>query len=418
MRVVIAGGGLIGLCSAHALLRAGHEVTIIEPDHLGAGAATGNAGELTPQQVAPLASPATARDITRGLFTRSHYLSIALPKLPVLARFGLGFLASSRPKPLSRGTAALAQFANEILPALHRMREAGVDTGGGGTGYLMTSSNQQILRTAHAGYTTRAAREWGEAPGEILTQGELRELEPAIHPNVQGGFVLPGEFWLDPPIFVQSLITQVLALGAAVVHGAAVKILPNAAGFTVVNAAGETTEISGDAAVLAAGAWSSGVLRRSRIRAASVASGKGYSFTVPVERLPQHLLHAMDLHCVAIPMSGRLRIVGMMEFDGKPRSFRKDRIATLTSFARELVDGADWENLTDEWMGPRPMTSDGLPLLGELPGRDKVFVATGHNMHGLSLGPVTGEIIAQLVNGNLPTLGKKPLDMRPFRVRR
>ena len=93
--VVIVGGGLIGLNAAFWLCKDGHRVTIIERDHLGAGAATGNAGELTPQQVAPLASSNTAKDIIKAVFTNSSYLSIDTLQLPRLAGFGIGFLRSA-----------------------------------------------------------------------------------------------------------------------------------------------------------------------------------------------------------------------------------------------------------------------------------------------------------------------------------
>src|SRR5699024_1034486 len=101
--VVIVGGGLIGLCTAHAVLRDGHTVTIVESDHIGAGAAVGNAGELTPQQVAPLASPNMAKDVVRGVFTPSHYLTIAFSKLPHLSIWGLEFILNSTKSRMARG---------------------------------------------------------------------------------------------------------------------------------------------------------------------------------------------------------------------------------------------------------------------------------------------------------------------------
>ncbi|GAA1794390.1 FAD-binding oxidoreductase [Leucobacter iarius] len=415
---VVVGGGLIGLCSAHALLRDGHRVTIVERDHLGAGAATGNAGELTPQQVAPLASPNTARDVVAGVLTRSSYLSIAIPRLPALAGFGLGFLRASGRKRAARGAEALAQFSRAILPSLHRLGADGVDLSGGGSGYLMTCADGDELIAAHEKYRARAARGWGVAPGPILRGEALRAQEPALAPGTEAGFLLPEEFSLDPVTFVASLAEHVIAAGAEVRLGLEARRLGDGAEVVCIDRDGAEIRVSGDRVVIAAGAWTTPILRRSGIRSAGIVSGKGYSYTVPVERMPATLVHSIDRHCVAIPMHDRLRIVGMMEFDGHPERLHRDRLEVLTRAARGLIAGADWEHRTDEWVGARPMTADGMPLLGIVPGRPETIVAAGHNMHGLSLGPVTGEVVADLVAGREPTADGAPLDLAPFTVRR
>ncbi|MBL3686390.1 FAD-binding oxidoreductase [Leucobacter zeae] len=416
--IVVIGGGLIGLSAAHALLRDGHRVTIVDRGRLGGGAATGNAGELTPQQVAPLASANTARDIVRGVFTRNSYLSIAPLRMPLLAGFGIGFLRASLHSRAARGAAALAQFSDGILPALRRMGDDGIDISGGGEGYLMTCSDEPGLRAAHDAYRSRAARGWGEAPGPILRDDRLRDAEPALHPSVTGGFMLPGEFSLDPVTFVASLVESLAARGARFLeHHAAIR-LGSGASVVCRDANGVEHLVRGDRLVVAAGAWTTPILRRSGVRSAAIVSGKGYSFTVPVDRMPAQLVHASDRHCVAIPMHGRLRIVGMMEFDGRPDRISTDRFEVLARAAAGLIGGADWGRRTDEWAGARPMTADGMPLLGGVAGRPELIVASGHNMHGLSLGPVTGEVVADLVAGRAPKSGGRELDLAPFAVRR
>ncbi|QIM19024.1 FAD-binding oxidoreductase [Leucobacter coleopterorum] len=416
--VVIVGGGLIGLSATYALLREGHRVTIIERDKLGSGAATGNAGELTPQQVAPLASPHTARDVTVGVFTRSSYLSIAPLKLPQLAGFGLGFLRASSQKRSAHGAAALAQFAHGIFPALDRMTADGIDTSGGSEGYLMTCSDEGELLAAHEKYRRRARKGWGEEPEPILRGSALRAAEPTVAPGIRAGFMLPAERSLDPVTFVASLIRHVTAAGAEVHTGMTALRLGKGASIVCENASGAEVSVSGDRVIVAAGAWTTPILKRSGVRSTSIVSGKGYSYTVPVERMPQTLVHSIDRHCVVIPMHDRLRVVGMMEFDGRPDRFNADQIDVLTRAASGLITGADWQHRTDEWVGARPMTADGMPLLGAIPNRPEVLVAAGHNMHGLSLGPVTGEVLADLVAGREPAVDGKPLNLRPFVIKR
>ncbi|PIJ55236.1 hypothetical protein BMH30_01345, partial [Leucobacter sp. OLES1] len=256
------------------------------------------------------------------------------------------------------------------------------------------------------------------APGPILRGGALREREPALAPGTEAGFLLPEEFSLDPVTFVASLAAHVIEAGAEVRSGLEARRLGDGAEIVCVDREGTETRVSGDRVVIAAGAWTTPILRRSGIRSASIVSGKGYSYTVPVARMPATLVHSIDRHCVAIPMHDRLRIVGMMEFDGHPERLHRDRLDVLTRAARGLIAGADWEHRTDEWVGARPMTADGMPLLGAVPDRPEVIVAAGHNMHGLSLGPVTGEVVADLVAGREPTADGAPLDLAPFRVRR
>lgn len=416
--VVIVGGGLIGLCTAHALLREGHRVTIIEREKLGSGAATGNAGELTPQQVAPLASPNIVKDVAVGVLTNSSYLSMSIPRLPQLAGFGLRFLRASTRERAAHGAASLAQFANGIFPALDRLTADGIDTFGGSVGYLMTCSDEEELLASHARYRDRAAKGWGEGPGAILRGDALRELEPALAPGIGAGYMLPAERSLDPVTFVASLAQHVEAAGATVLTGLSARSIGEGAVVLCENAARKRVSVAGDRVILTAGAWTSPILRRSGIRAYGVVSGKGYSYTVPVEQLPRTLVHSLDRHCVAIPMHGRLRIVGMMEFDQRPDRFNEARLDVLTRAARGLIAGADWQNRSDEWVGARPMTADGMPLLGAVDGRPEIIVAAGHNMHGLSLGPITGEVVADLVAGRPPTSDGTPLNLQPFAVQR
>lgn len=418
--VVIVGGGLIGLCTAHALLRDGHTVTIVESDHLGAGAATGNAGELTPQQVAPLASPNMAKDVIRGVFTPSHYLTIALTKLPNLAFWGLDFILASGKRRMAHGTAALAQFADGIFPSLDRLTEAGIDTSGQQSdGYIMTSSDEELLVNSHRAYQARAEKGWGTAPGPIMRGKELHAFEPALNDDITGGYLLPAERSLNPVTFVASLVDDLTKRGVEVKIGyTGDRLTRDGRGIIATDANGVERTFSGDKVVIAAGAYTSPILKKSGVKHKRVVSGKGYSFTVPIKRLPKYLIHSKDRNAVIIPMHDHLRVVGMMEFDERPKKFNKNRLDVLEKAARTVVRDADWDNKYDEWVGPRPMTADGLPLLGAVKGRPNTIVATGHNMHGLSLGPITGEVVADLVAGRTPTSDGKPLDLTPFAVKR
>jgi D-amino-acid dehydrogenase len=110
-------------------------------------------------------------------------------------------------------------------------------------------------------------------------------------------------------------------------------------------------------------------------------------------------VHLGDAHVVVTPLRKAVRLAGTMEFDRDHDRFDARRIAAIVTAARPYLVGANWDGVLDEWVGPRPMTPDGLPAIGPLPGQSRIYLASGHNMLGLMLGPVTGRLIADLVTG-------------------
>lgn len=127
--------------------------------------------------------------------------------------------------------------------------------------------------------------------------------------------------------------------------------------------------------------------------------GKGYSFSVAAHPMPRRLVHLGAAKAVLTPLGKRLRVAGTMEFDLDPDRFRQRRVDAIVAAARPYLPGADWERREEEWMGPRPMTPDGLPLIGPVPGQPGLLLATGHNMLGLMLAPATGRLVAELATG-------------------
>jgi D-amino-acid dehydrogenase len=138
-------------------------------------------------------------------------------------------------------------------------------------------------------------------------------------------------------------------------------------------------------------------------------AGKGYSFSVFPESMPRRALHLPDGHVAVTPMNDRLRIAGTMEFDGTFDRFEPRRVEAMVAAASPYLRGIDWNGRSDEWVGPRPMTPDGLPMIGHLEGQSRIFVATGHNMLGVTLAPATGRVIADLM-----LRAEVPFDLSPF----
>lgn len=239
--------------------------------------------------------------------------------------------------------------------------------------------------------------------GQALSAHEVREREPALGPDVVGGFLVAGERHVRPETLVAALAEH-LARDPDVtfVRTRATGLI--ARGGRVVAARTAEGDVVGDAFLLAAGAWS-GVLG-----GLPVQGGKGYSVTVeaPALRLRQPV-YLDEARVACSPFDGALRLAGTMELSGLDAGPDPRRVAAMTRASERYMPG--WRNgrRTTAWAGLRPVTPDGLPVIGRLPDYENAFVATGHAMLGVTLAPATAAAVAELMCG-----GDAQADLRPF----
>jgi len=139
-----------------------------------------------------------------------------------------------------------------------------------------------------------------------------------------------------------------------------------------------------------------------------VQAGRGYSFSVPVDRVPDGPVYLPAQRVACTPLGDRLRVAGMMEFRSPEARLDERRVQAIATAARPFLQGADLDAREDEWVGSRPCTSDGLPLIGATRS-PRVYAAGGHGMWGITLGPATGRLLAdQMVSG------RTPAELAPF----
>lgn len=411
--VLVAGAGLIGLCTAYSLARAGHRVTMIDKDEVGSGAARGNAGEITPIQVTPMPQPEQLTEIFKGLTTRRHYLNISVAATPLLSAFGAGFVYNTLPANVRKNTRNLDQLARGAFAAFDSYHADGISLGGGGYGFLNTHVSVDALRDFRDGQVARAEMLGQELPGQIMLDADLHDFEPALDKHVRAGFLAPTERYIDPGLFVDELHAKLVELGVEILEHTELIGIDNTQA-TLRGTAGETTR-GFDKAIVATGAWTSAAIDGlSETRKAFVTSGTGYSYHVKPDRLPGYLLASIDRKTIGVPMSGELRVVGLMDFSNHIEEFSPQRIEHLASQASAFIRGIGDKPRFHEWTGPRPMTPNGLPIISPLKAHPNVIVATGHNMHGLSLGPVTAEVVVSMVEGRPGVVAGAQVDMRPF----
>jgi D-amino-acid dehydrogenase len=402
----VAGAGLIGLCTAWFLQERGIGVTVLERTAVAAGASAGNAGWITPALVAPLPDPVILREGLRALAARSGAVYLPRRPDPGMIAFLARFARNCTPRRWEAGLAALALLSRTALSAYDDLAagqvRAPVLTAPVLAAYPSAARREPLL-TELAAITAAGG---AAADYEIIDGPAVQEAEPVLTGAARAAVRLHGQRYLDPGAFTAALAASVRERGGGIRIGAQVRSVRDDGRQVLVG--GPDGEDGYDAVVLAAGAWLGRLASRVGVRTA-IQPGRGYSFSVPVKRMPAGpvYLPAARLACTPLP-SGRLRVAGVMEFSPAGAGLDHGRLARIADSLPALLDGADPGARQDEWAGARPCTPDGLPVIGRTRS-PRVFVAGGHGMWGVTLGPVTGRLLAGLI-----ATGRPAPELRPF----
>ena len=414
--VVVVGGGIIGLCTAFALQRRGVAVTVLDAGPVEQAASHVNAGWVTPSLAAPVPSPGLIGTSLRWMLRSDSPLYIR-PRLdPAFLRWTLGFWRHCNARDFLAGTEAIAAFGARSLALYDAMREAGVRYEEHRDGILFAYRTSEALGHDYA--ALEPVRRVGFEISPIMSGHELRTLEPSLSEAVSGGYWLPQERSVRPDTLVRGLIAYLQDQGVEVRRDTSVSGIETVGGkgkaMAVIT---EGQRIPAETVVVAAGAWTPRLLKPLRVRV-PIEAGKGYSIDfAPAPDLPAPVSRPLYLHETRVavtPLDGMIRLAGTMELSGLNHDVREERVAAITRSARWAIRG--WPEQTPLsgpgvriWNGPRPMTPDGLPVIGRLPGYHNLIVASGHAMLGVTLAPATGEAVAELI-----TTGHAPDTITPF----
>ena len=414
--VAVVGAGLIGLFSAHYLVEQGHRVTLFDRDgQSGGGASRVNAGWVCPARSDPLPSWEVVGDGLRSLVSPGGgSFRLSPTALPRVVGYLTRFLRRSTTSSHARAWDELDTLSSQTAGLFDELASRGIIRDLQDEGFLMLHSSRQEAVASRAALVAVSSRGLSPAPGPLLGRGALLELEPGLGTAAQWGFLHRGDRWLDPSRLVDALTDSLVARGATLVTGAPVASVRQVGDRVELDTPAGTVDAAH--AVVAAGAWSEKLLRQLGVRG-FVTPGKGYSFTAYPEHPPTHTLRLGGTHVGVTPLGEAARVVGMMEIDGTFDLFNRNRIDYMKRKAAPYLSGIDWQACTDERVAPRPMTPDGKPLIGPVPGSERVVVATGHNMLGLSLAAATGTLVADLV-GRGPAAGSPAFDPSRFHQRR
>jgi D-amino-acid dehydrogenase len=402
---VVVGGGAIGASAAYALAQDGHEVVLLERGAVGRGASAGTACLLTPSHSERMASPAALREGLRSLPDPTGPFSLRpTPRLlPWLARFT--FAALQGATVVEEGTVLLRRMAQEGL-ALHRRWHDQLDTGLVRRGLVNAYLTAPGLAARDA--LVAAHRTLGMA-AEVLDADGVRDLEPAVR-GARGGAFHPDEAHLDSLVFVQRVAAGARAAGAVVCEDVEVlRIVRDRGQLTVTTTAGS---VRCARLVLATGVTVQRFARDLGVRL-PVQPAKGYHVEHRIEPPPlTRPVFLAETRVVATPLTGRLRLAGTLELGTDPEAVDHRRVAAVA--AAGLNDAP----VTGLWRGSRPMSADGLPIVGRTPGDDRVLVAVGHGMLGITLAPHTATVLARLARGAEPDVDLHALRPERFSLRR
>jgi D-amino-acid dehydrogenase len=396
-KVVIVGGGIIGLSSAFACLERGYRVEIIDRIAAnGDNCSRGNAGMIVPSHFVPLAAPGMFGQAIKWMRDPESPFHVQ-PRLDWrLAHWGLRFLLASTEQQVKEASPLLRDlhFASRDIYA--KWADEGLNCSLAKKGLLMLCQTQHALdEEAHL---AQRARDLG-VPAQVLTAEETYVLDPNVTMNVQGSVYYPKDCHLDPSVLMTSLRNKVESLGGKFRDE---HLVTSWAYDKNTLRAVETNRgtIEGDEFLLCGGIWSEPLVRSLKI-SLPMQPGKGYSLTLPNPiELPSVCSILCEAKVAVTPMGDSLRFGGTMQIGELDGSIDPRRVHGIIKRVPEYMPRFRPQHFEgiEPWCGLRPVTPDGLPYVGRVRTWNNLIVATGHAMMGLSLGPVTGEIVAQILN--------------------
>jgi D-amino-acid dehydrogenase len=331
---------------------------------------------------------------------------------PRFLSFLIGMWRHSNARDQRAGFEAHLRLAADTAEVLDAYRTDGIDFEMHVEGLLMVFTDAENLH--HHQANLDLVRRFGLDP-QVLVGDDVRAHEPLLSDRVHGGIFFPRERHLDPRALVQGLHTRLLELGVKIVEHSAVTGVRRA-GRAVTAVVTETGPVDGDAFVLAAGAWS-GPLSAVLGHRLPVRPGKGYSIDVPAVGL-RGATNLSDAKVALTPFGDRLRLAGTMEFAGLDERVNDVRVrAILRAPGAYLRDWRPPSGHLRPQAGMRPMTPDGVPVIGRLPGSRNAYVTSGHGMLGVTLAAGSARALTELVVRGTPPPQLAPFDPARFRSR-
>jgi D-amino-acid dehydrogenase len=402
-RVLVLGNGIIGLSSALAALQRGMDVTILDRNTEHADSCSlGNAGMIVPSHFMPLAVPGVISQGLRWMRDPESPFYVQ-PRLNLdLMKWGFRFYMATNRDQVAAASLLLRDLNLASRDLYCKWQDDGIDCSLVKRGLLMLCNTQHGLdEEAHL---AERARELG-IPASVLSPEETTALDPNVTVDIHGSVYYPKDCHLNPGQLIRSLRQRIQNLGGKFLYG------EHVTGWRQSKAKLEGVQtihglIQADEFVLSGGVWSEALAKPLGLRI-PMQAGKGYSLTVPnpVE-LPSICSILVEAKVAVTPIASSLRFGGTMQLGELNQSIDPRRIQGIVKSIPKYMPRfkpGHFEGI-EPWVGLRPVSPDGVPYIGRPKGFDNLVIATGHAMMGISLGPISGKLVGELLDRQTPSI--------------
>jgi len=416
MKVLVLGGGVIGVTSAYYLARAGAEVTLLERQPgVALETSFANAGQVSPGYSTPWAAPGIPLKAMKWLFQRHAPLSIRFDGSLFQLQWMAQMLRNCTPERYAANKERMMRVAEYSRDCLKELRaETGINYEQRTGGTLQVFRSQAQLDAVEKDIAV--LRECG-VPFELLDRDGLSRAEPALahaRDRLVGGLRLPNDETGDCQLFTTHLARKLSSMGVKMRFGTSIEklLVENSRATGVRLTTGE--ELKADRVVLALGSYSRQLLTPLGL-SVPVYPLKGYSLTIPLvdeARAPVSTVLDETYKIAITRFDKRIRVGGMAELGGFDLRLNPRRRETLEMVVSDLFPGGDLRS-AEVWTGLRPMTPDGTPIVGPTPVQG-LYLNTGHGTLGWTMACGSGRLLADVVTGRKPGIRTDGLAMARY----
>ena len=413
-KILIIGGGIIGLSSAYYLLQQGHQITIVDKTDMLDGCSYGNAGYVSPSHFVPLASPGIVKQGFKWM-TNSKSPFYVQPRLSKsLVNWGMKFIKSANAKHVETSAIPLRDI-NLLSKKLYE----DLCTVPGFSFYYANKGMLDFFRTdenAHHGEEMVEASKRLGLDATLLSKEDVQQMEPSLNMDIKGAVYFKCDSHMYPNKLMKDMIAFLTNNGVTIKTNEVVKSFIKE-GKNIKGVITNASEYFGDYVVLAAGAWSGEVAATLNLNI-PMAAGRGYSMTF--EDLPFKIKQPIILSEAKValtPMAkNKIRFGGTMEITSTNTPPRMNRVKGILESVKKYFPDADipFPEKDEIWFGFRPCSADGLPYIGKAGKYNNLIIAGGHAMLGLSLGPATGKLVSEIINDEATSINVKAFDPDRF----
>jgi D-amino-acid dehydrogenase len=414
MKITIIGGGVIGLCSAYYLRKAGFEVTVIEKNNITEGCSFGNMGYISPSHFIPLATPGIISQGLRWMISSSSPFYIK-PRLNMdLVRWGMTFWKKSNAKNVEDSAPHLnnlLQLSRELMNDLKKELPLSFDMSEKGCWMLWRNEKTGD----HEKHLAEQAHAFGLRTIQCTSQ-QVQEYEKEVEVNAAGGILYLDDCHLNPAKFMQSLYNYLQKAGVKFwINTEVTGFETNNGRITAVIT--DKSSIEGDEIVIANGSWLGSISKLLGIQML-IQPGKGYSIAYnDLEKNLQYPSILVDDRTATTPINKWLRIGGTMELSGHSDNILPKRVSAIYHAFKKYYPAMDLPqpDTGKAWFGYRPVTPDGMPYIGRHTAFSNLVYAGGHAMLGVSAAAGTGQLLQDIILKKSTTIPVKAFDPERFR---